>query len=145
MRALVNQAGYAGDVSPTEAWDMLAAEPSAVLVDVRTQAEWTWVGVPDLRRLGKETVFVSWQVFPSMEVNQDFPSELMAGVPDLDAPLLFICRSGHRSKSAAAVATAMGFARCYNVGTGFEGDKDTSKHRGTVGGWKVDGLPWVQG
>ena len=27
---------------------------------------------------------------------------------------------------------------------GFEGDKDGTGHRGTLGGWKAAGLPWVQ-
>ena len=41
--------------------------------------------------------------------------------------------------------TDAGFANCYNVLEGFEGDKDADGHRGTIGGWKVAGLPWIQG
>ena len=39
---------YAGDVPPREAYAALAADDDAVLVDVRTSAEWNYVGLPDL-------------------------------------------------------------------------------------------------
>ena len=140
---------YAGDVSPKEAWEILAKEPGAVLVDVRTRPEWGFVGVPDLRNLGKKTVLLSWQVYPEMAVDPDFnaklKAELKAGAGrDPAAPLLFICRSGARSRAAAEAATAAGFSRCYNVSEGFEGDKDGSSHRGQRGGWKFAALPWIQ-
>jgi rhodanese-related sulfurtransferase len=136
---------YAGDVSPKQAWEMLAQEPAAILVDVRTQPEWSFVGVPDLGNLGKRTVLLSWQTYPQMAIDPDFVAKLkpQLGV-DADAPVLFICRSGARSRSAAQAATAAGFKRCYNVAEGFEGDKDASSHRGQRGGWKAAGLPWVQ-
>lgn len=135
---------YAGDLTPAQAWDLLAADPRAVLVDVRTRAEWAYVGVPDLGGLGKEPLFVSWQVFPDMRVNEDFCRQVAAVGAGPDTPLLFLCRSGVRSRSAAIAMTAAGFTCCYNVGTGFEGDRDEARHRATVGGWKVDGLPWMQ-
>lgn len=136
---------YAGDVSPRQAWDMLASDPKAALVDVRTPAEWNYVGVPDLSTLGKKPLFVSWMFFPSMEVNPQFAEHLETARLDADAPLLFICRSGARSRSAAMAMTARGYTRCYNVASGFEGDPNTTRHRGTVNGWKVDSLPWIQG
>jgi rhodanese-related sulfurtransferase len=137
--------GYAGDVLPAKAWEMLSQEPGAVLVDVRTQPEWTFVGIPDLGNLGKKTVLLSWQVYPQMAIDADFVAKLKPQLgTDLDAPLLFICRSGARSRSAAQAATAAGFRRCYNVAEGFEGDKDSARHRGQQGGWKAAGLPWVQ-
>jgi rhodanese-related sulfurtransferase len=136
---------YAGDVSPKQAWEILAQEPGAVLVDVRTQPEWTFVGVPDLGNLGKRTVLLSWQVYPQMAIDPDFVAKLKPQLgADNDAPVLFLCRSGARSRSAAQAATAAGFTRCYNVAEGFEGDKNTSSHRGQRGGWKAAGLPWVQ-
>jgi rhodanese-related sulfurtransferase len=136
-------APYAGDVSATEAWNALERDSRSVLVDVRTDAEWTFVGVPDLSTLGRRPVLVPWQVFPSMEVNGDFAAAIRAAVPD-DVPLYFICRSGARSRSAAIAMTAAGFSHCYNVAGGFEGDKDDHQHRGTLGGWKASGLPWIQ-
>ena len=135
---------YAGDLSPTEAWEILENDPKAVLVDVRTLPEWTFVGVPDLASLDKKTIFAAWQVYPSMQLNPAFAEQVRAGGAVEDAPVLFICRSGNRSKAAAIAMTAAGFARCYNVAEGFEGAPDDKSHRGSVGGWKVAGLPWIQ-
>ncbi|MFO1113650.1 MAG: rhodanese-like domain-containing protein [Rhodospirillales bacterium] len=136
---------YAGDVSPSRAWELLRAEADAVLIDVRTPAEWNYVGVPDLAKLGKKPVFLPWLFFPSMEVNPQFAEALEAAHLGQNAPLLFLCRSGVRSRAAAVAMTARGYGRCYNIASGFEGDPDPARHRGAVNGWKVDGLPWVQG
>lgn len=136
--------GYAGDISPKDAWDVLEKDPKAVLVDVRTHAEWAYVGLPDVSGLGKDLKMISWVLFPKGEVNSEFTDDLIDQVPDKDATVLFLCRSGVRSIAAAKAATEAGFAKSYNVLEGFEGDKDPANHRGTVGGWKVKGLPWVQ-
>lgn len=136
---------YAGDITPAEAWQILEEDRRAVLVDVRTPAEWTYVGIPDLRSLGKQPVMVPWAMYPAMEINPDFAAQVSAAGVAPDVPVMFICRSGVRSRSAAIAMTAQGYATCYNVATGFEGDPDDSRHRGTISGWKVDGLPWVQG
>jgi len=135
---------YAGDVPPKKAWDILGSEKDAVLIDVRTDAEWVYVGLPDLARLGKEPVKIAWQEFPAMQVNPKFVDAVKAAAPKKDAPLLFLCRSGQRSKSAAIAMTAAGYERCYNIAEGFEGDKDANAHRATLNGWKVAGLPWKQ-
>ena len=135
---------YAGDISPAEAWTLLEKEPDAVLIDVRTRPEWSYVGVPDLGTLGKEAMLLSWQVFPQMAVNPDFVTQLSRAVPGSDRALVFLCRSGARSRSAAQAMAAAGYTRCYNVATGFEGAADEQHHRGRVAGWKADGLPWVQ-
>ena len=135
---------YAGDVTPEQAWTVLRDEPGAVLVDVRTRAEWSYVGLPDLADLGKEVVLVEWQTYPDGAVNGRFVAELeAAGVPK-EAPVYFLCRSGVRSVSAAEAATAAGWSESRNVLDGFEGPHDAQRHR-TVSGWKVAGLPWVQG
>jgi rhodanese-related sulfurtransferase len=135
---------YAGDLRPAEAWAMLEEEPAAQLIDVRTRPEWAFVGVPDLGRLGKRAAFVSWQVYPTMQANPTFADEVRRVAPSTEAPLLFICRSGARSRSAAEAMTALGFRRCYNVAEGFEGHSDSDRHRGGQDGWKAAGLPWVQ-
>ena len=137
--------GYAGDVTPKKAWEMLAKEADAVLIDVRTNAEWGFVGIPDLSELGKELVRVPWQQFPTMELNDDFAGQVTENGVERSSPLLFICRSGQRSQSAALAMTAAGYGPCYNVSDGFEGPPDAERHRGRVAGWKVDGLPWRQG
>lgn len=135
--------GHAGDVTPLEAWELLEDDPQATLVDVRTAAEWAFVGVPDLAEIGRDLVRIEWSTFPGGRPNEWFLEQLAdAGVPK-DAPVLFICRSGARSAAAADAATASGWTDARNVTEGFEGDLDRSRHRG-VGGWKAAGLPWVQ-
>lgn len=134
---------YAGDLDPTAAWRLLADDPSAVLVDVRTRAEWQWVGGADLTELGKPVVGIEW-VSSDGEPNQRFLDQLGEAGLEPEAPVLFLCRSGGRSAAAAQVATAAGFGRAYNVAEGFEGDHDDAGHRGTVNGWKVAGLAWRQ-
>jgi rhodanese-related sulfurtransferase len=135
---------YAGDVDPTEAWKMLSESEPATLVDVRSQAEWSFVGTPDLSSLDKQPLLLQWQVFPTMMQNPDFVTALGAARPDKNAPLLFLCRSGARSRAAAITMTAAGYRHCYNVADGFEGNADAARHRGQVAGWKASGLPWVQ-
>jgi rhodanese-related sulfurtransferase len=140
--------GYKGDVSVEEAWATLNSEPGATLIDVRTAAEWNYVGLPDLSKIGKSLLRLEWQSFPSGDVNPKFAGDLDAELrkkgTQRDAPLLFICRSGARSASAAAAMTSAGYTRCYNVAGGFEGARDKEGHRGTVEGWKAAHLPWVQ-
>ncbi|SRR5690606_38883011 len=131
---------YKGNVTPQEAFERISQSPNAVLIDVRTQAEWSFVGIPAVERLLK----VEWQSFPDGQRNPEFVRQVEeAGVPK-DAEVFLICRSGARSASAAAALTEAGFANCYNVSEGFEGDKDAQGHRGTIGGWKHAGLPWIQ-
>ena len=131
---------YKGDVMPREAFERLAGNPGAVLIDVRTQPEWAFVGLPQVDRLLR----LSWQAFPTMQVDPDFADKVRAaGIREGDE-VFCICRSGGRSAAAATALTEAGFANCYNVAQGFEGDRDGEGHRGTVGGWKAVGLPWAQ-
>lgn len=134
---------YAGDLSATEAWELLKSDPKARLIDVRTTAEWNFVGLPDLSPLGQEAALIEWQMFPTMQPNPQFVAAASAGA-DKDAPVLFLCRSGARSRSAAIALTAAGFGRAYNIAGGFEGDLDDERHRGQRNGWKAAGLPWKQ-
>ena len=135
---------YAGDVSVGDAWARLREDTSAVMIDVRTRAEWSYVGLPDLTEAGKEVAAIEWQTFPSGEPNPSFLDDVKALGAPFDAPLFFICRSGARSQSAAIAVTAAGYSQCFNVAGGFEGDRDENNHRGTLGGWKAAGLPWRQ-
>lgn len=132
---------YKGDISPTQAFDRLRENPRAVLIDVRTIAEWNYVGIPAIDGL----VRIEWQTFPAGERNARFVDQITQAGIEKDQELLFICRSGQRSAAAASLLTEAGYTDCYNVAEGFEGDKDGQGHRGTVGGWKFHGLPWVQG
>lgn len=143
-----NAVGYAGDVSAKEAFDILATAGGSVLIDVRTRAEWSYVGAPDLTSIGKSVLFLEWQSYPSMQVDPDFAgrltSQLAAAGIARDASLVFLCRSGVRSRNAAIAMTRAGWARCLNVSDGFEGPLDSRGHRNLVGGWRADGLPWKQ-
>lgn len=134
---------YAGDITPEQAWSILRDDPTSVLVDVRTTAEWQFVGLPDPSELGKQTVLVEWSTFPSGDLNQSFVDQLRdAGVDD-ERTVLFICRSGQRSIGAAEAATAAGLGPAYNILDGFEGALGPDGHRGAVG-WRAVGLPWRQ-
>lgn len=136
---------YAGDVTPTQTWEMMDANPQAALLDVRTPAEWTYVGLPDLTALSRQPLLVPWLMFPDMKRNPNFLRQVAETGIDPTQDILILCRSGQRSKAAAIELTAAGCDRCFNIAFGFEGDKDPSGHRGTVNGWKVESLPWVQG
>lgn len=130
---------YAGALLPSEAHALMRENSGAKLVDVRTQAEWEYVGrVP-------QSVLIEWNTYPSGQRNSRFLEELQSKIPKTEAPVLFLCRSGARSHHAAMLATQAGYPNSYNILEGFEGDKDANGHRNTVGGWRVAGLPWVQG
>jgi rhodanese-related sulfurtransferase len=135
---------YAGDLSPQDAFSLLQARQDAVLVDVRTRAEWSYVGVPDLSGVGRVPVLSEWVTFPDGARNPQFLDEVSAATADKSVPVLFLCRSGVRSVAAAEAATAAGYTAAYNITEGFEGPSDDSGHRGTAAGWKVRGLPWRQ-
>lgn len=128
---------YAGALTPKEAHELMQHHANAKLVDVRTAAEWDWVGrVP-------EAVEIEITSYPSRP-NANFMQELQQQVPK-DAVVMFLCRSGARSHNAATMAVQAGYKNAYNVLEGFEGDRDDNFHRGNVGGWRHHGLPWVQG
>jgi rhodanese-related sulfurtransferase len=137
------------DVSSKETWDRLQGNARAQLVDVRTRAEWTFVGLPDLAPIGKRILTLEWQTFPDSRVDPDFANRLTAALEaagaSKDDEIFFICRSGGRSRMAAEVMAEAGFRQCRNVADGFEGPLDSERHRGQSGGWKAAGLAWVQG
>ena len=136
-RAAKLSAPYAGAFTPAEAHEVLQLLPEAKLVDVRTRAEWDWVGrVPG-------AIEIELMSYPGNAMNALF-GHMVEAAAGKDVLLLFLCRSGGRSHNAATALAAAGFKRCYNVLEGFEGDKDASGRRNTVGGWRAAGLPWQQ-
>ncbi|NQV56359.1 MAG: rhodanese-like domain-containing protein [Rhodospirillales bacterium] len=124
---------------------MLADDSASIVIDVRTDAEWAYVGVTDLSQLSKEQINIAWVTFPGNVKNENFVAEVKAACPDAETTILFLCRSGVRSAGAAKAMTEAGYKNCYNVAEGFEGDKDDAAHRGSKNGWKVRGLAWKQG
>ncbi|QCQ92458.1 rhodanese-like domain-containing protein [Rhodococcus sp. SGAir0479] len=141
---------YAGDITPQQAWELLREHPEAVLVDVRTDAEWRYVGVPDTSSIDRRTVLIEWVSYPTGARNESFVDQLVeagivGGAEDDEAsrPVIFLCRSGVRSIAAADAATAAGIGPAYNVLDGFEGGLGADGRRGTSG-WRAAGLPWTQ-
>ncbi len=143
-----NFLGYAGDILAVDAYELLRGDSTSVLVDVRTQAEWTYVGTPDIHAFGKTPLFLEWQSYPSMAVDANFAARLEAVLESegvgRGSSLVFLCRSGARSRHAATAMTVAGWSPCFNVSDGFEGALDESRRRGVVSGWKAGGLPWTQ-
>ena len=132
------------NVAPQQVWDALKSDPAARLVDVRTDAEWSYVGLPDLRETGREPLLIPWQLFPTMQVNAGFTDQLAAAGLTPESRIYFLCRSGVRSLASAEAAQAAGFPHAYNIADGFEGPPDHEGHRGQLAGWKAAGLPWRQ-
>ena len=131
---------YAGAVTPQEAYALLQADPKVRIVDVRTNAERDWVGriaAPEAQHLA-----IEWACYPGGQPNPGFGAQL-AQAAGKDEVLLFLCRSGVRSRHSARVATELGYANAFDILEGFEGDKDAEGHRKTVGGWCKAGLPWI--
>lgn len=139
------------NMAPPDVWAQLNSDPDTALVDVRSHAEWTFVGLPDTTSVGRKTYPIEWRAFPGMALNSAFVDQLTSQLGEtVPKTLFFICRSGARSMEAA-MTTAAALAdqgqevTCINVAEGFEGDLDAAGHRGSVNGWKVHGLPWRQG
>jgi rhodanese-related sulfurtransferase len=128
--------GYAGDIAPGLAWQRVQSG-QAILVDVRTAEELHWVGrVPGALHIGGAAG-------RDQVRNEAFLDQLAQAVPR-DRQVLFLCRSGARSVSAAKAATQAGYRSAWNILQGFEGPLDTQKQRGRIGGWRAAGLPWQQ-
>jgi len=140
---------YAGDVTCSDCFRALLENQTAQLIDVRTSAEWNFVGVPDLGQLGRQPILVEWQSYPTMNIDPEFVNTVVGHLDELglgkDTPTYFLCRSGVRSKSSAIAMTSAGFSNAFNIAGGFEGNHNEARHRGTKEGWKFDGLPWKQG
>jgi rhodanese-related sulfurtransferase len=133
-------------ISPRQAWDLLQDNPRAVMIDVRSNMEFLFIGHP------KGAIHISWIDDPDWKINPHFASEvrkvMLGGIScEADqgcAPIILICRSGKRSLEAGHALLIDGFTEVYNVLEGFEGDLDDEHHRSTIGGWRFHGLPWEQ-
>ena len=133
-------------ISPQEAWEIMQKEPRTVMIDVRSDMEFLFVGHP----VG--AIHIPWIDYPDWRLNPDFVTEVrklvLGGVchekPNSGVPILLICRSGKRSLEAGNLLIKEGFCDVYNVAEGFEGELDEKHHRSTRGGWRFQGLPWEQ-
>lgn len=140
QRGQANQLPYAGAVTPQEAYALVQASPQVKIVDVRTKAERDWVGT--VKVPAEQHADVQWNLYPAGTPNPEFLGQL-AQKAAKDDVLLFLCRSGVRSRHAARLATEHGYTQCFDILEGFEGDKDAEGHRKTVSGWCKAGLPWA--
>ena len=131
-------------ISSKQCFERLSEESSSYLVDVRTKPEWLFVGLPDLQSLNKQTICVSWHMYPEMEINENFKSEILESGINKQDTIFLICRSGNRSCDAAEFLASRGFTNCFNVIDGFEGQNDLNYQRSAINGWKYYKLPWKQ-
>jgi rhodanese-related sulfurtransferase len=132
------------NVAPRDVWQALLSDPAAQMVDVRTDAEWNFVGLADLSEAAKAPALIPWQVFPSMQVNDRFVEHMKQAGLEPSNKIYFLCRSGVRSLAAAQAASGAGFLHVFNIADGFEGPLDREGHRGRMAGWKAEGMPWRQ-
>jgi len=148
-----NKEHLGGDVSPTEAFQMLKKDPEhTFLVDCRTRAEYQYVGHPQgaynipIRFL---STGVGKKGYKEIE-NPDFGQALLDRFnPETDT-LVILCRSGNRSCKGCNEAIKVGFKeeKVFNMMGGFEGGKNKNKDsiyygKRWAGGWKLEGLPWT--
>lgn len=137
-------------VNPKIAFDILKNDESSVLIDVRTDAEFLFVGVVNDSQFKNKSILLPWMVYPSMSENKEFANIIddslksLIGDDHKNAKLFFLCKTGKRSNMAAQYAKNIGYNNCYNITNGFEGDCDQNKQRSNINGWKADGLPWQQ-
>ena len=131
---------YAGAVTPQQAYALLQGDAGIKLVDVRTKAERDWVGQVKINPA--QHAAIEWNVYPQGTPNPNFVDELEK-IADKDQVVLFLCRSGVRSRHAAKAATERGYTNCFDILQGFEGNKDADGHRKTIEGWCFAQLPWT--
>lgn len=138
-------------LSPPEAWQILQDNPKAVLIDIRSELEYLFIGHP------KGAIHIAWVDEPDWKINPGFATEvrkvMLEGIisndedkknPTDTAPVLLVCRSGRRSFEAGKKLVKEGFSNVYYIIGGFEGPIDAEHHRSTSGGWRFYELPWEQ-
>lgn len=127
-------------LKPRQAYEFLQKTPDALLIDVRSEMEYLFVGHP----VG--ALHVSWNDGPDWDINPHFVGQVkkLAGTNHATRPIILICRSGNRSSEAGAALEGNGFTRVYNVADGFEGPLNAKHQRNSTAGWRFEGLPWEQ-
>lgn len=130
------------ELTPLQAYEELASNKKAVLVDCRTRNEWIFVGIPDLSRIGKQVVLESI-ADEAGQLNENFTTRI-GEIASLNTPIYIICKIGGRSANACRLLESSGYSNVCNILEGFEGDLDQNGHRSSLDGWKYHNLPWVQ-
>jgi len=134
---------YKRNLLPKMAVERLQNNPQALFVDVRSKAEYKYVGYPE------NSILIPWIDDPDWEPNPEVFSDLVMQELDgrenlSDTEIILICRSGFRSNEALKCLENKGFTQVSHVASGFEGDLDENDHRGNLNGWRHDGMPWSQ-
>jgi len=134
---------YKRNLLPKMAVERLQNNPQALFVDVRSKAEFKYVGYPE------NSILIPWIDDPDWEPNPEAFSDLVMQELDgrenlLNTEIILICRSGFRSNDALKCLENKGFTQVSHVASGFEGDLDENDHRGNLNGWRHDGMPWSQ-
>jgi rhodanese-related sulfurtransferase len=136
-------------ISPQNAWQILQDNPKAVLIDIRSEMEYLFIGHP------KSAIHIPWIDEPDWKINPRFAADvrkvMLGGVvyhpenSEIDSvPIILICRSGRRSLDAGKVLIEDGFTNIYHIDEGFEGPLDNNHHRSSISGWRFHNLPWEQ-
>jgi len=135
------------EITALEAFEILNTNHNSALIDVRCEAEFNFTGLANLEKTNKNLILLPWRNYPEMAIDSQFKNKLTNILHDKsldqESDLLFICRSGARSREAAYLIAKSGY-NCYNISDGFEGDLDQNNHRGNKNGWKANNLPWRQ-
>lgn len=134
---------YKRNLLPKMAVEKLQNNPQALFVDVRSKAEYKYVGYPE------NSILIPWIDDPDWEPNPEAFSEAVMQELDgrenlSDTEIILICRSGFRSNEALKCLENKGFTQVSHVASGFEGDLDENDHRGNLNGWRHDDMPWSQ-
>ena len=134
---------YKRNLLPKMAVERLQNNPQALFVDVRSKAEFKYVGYPE------NSILLPWIDDPDWEPNPEAFSDAVMQELDgrenlSDTEIILICRSGFRSNEALKCLENKGFTQVSHVASGFEGDLDENDHRGNLNGWRHDGMPWSQ-
>jgi len=134
---------YKRNLLPKMAVEKLQNNPQALFVDVRSKAEYKYVGYPE------NSILIPWIDDPDWEPNPvEFSDSVMQELDGrenlLNTEIILICRSGYRSNEALKCLENKGFTQVSHVASGFEGDLDENDHRGNLNGWRHDGMPWSQ-
>ena len=128
-----------GAIDSKEAYRMVTESPAdTFIVDVRTRAEYEFVGHPDLPNGVANIPLV---FYDDWRPNENFASDVEARYSH-ETTLLIICRSGHRAETAAWQLIKAGYPSVYFISDSFEGSLDANGHR-TIDGWINNALPYT--
>lgn len=141
------------EITPLETYAMIKKDPAHIkIVDVRTRAEYQFIGHPEGAYLVPLKFFSN--TFKKkgylLVDNTSFSDDIMKRFDPKADKLFFLCRSGTRAAIALNAVVKAGWSadRVYVILGGFEGGKLKDKNsvfngQRSGGGWRNEGLPWT--